>query len=117
MLSKNETALLAVGGAIVLLGIYVVFCETQSNSQLRYETPAAVAGGFNLVFDELDAGCNYFHPNYSVPGQTQIFMRQRYPNVSGHNISTLIHQGLDALSRPAPQDNDWITRPPGEVMF
>jgi hypothetical protein len=114
---SNRDTILLVGGAIVLAMAYIAYCETDQKTKTRYETPAAMAGGFSLIFDDLDTGDHYFHPNYSVPGQTQIFTPTRYPNVSGHNVSTLIHQGLSALSKKAPQDNDWITRPPGEVMF
>lgn len=59
----------------------------------------------------------FFHPHDAIDGQGLTFSPLRYPNVTGGNISTLIHQGMSALNQPSPQDNDWRIRPPAEVMF
>jgi hypothetical protein len=116
MLSKDDLAILAIGVAFIAAAGYVAYCETDRKNQPRYEPTFSMAS-LNVECADQDTGDHYFHPNYSVPGQTQIFMNQRYPTISGHNISTLIHQGLSALNRPAPQDDDWRIRPPGEVMW
>jgi hypothetical protein len=117
-LDRKDIVLIAAGGALVILLCYVGYSRQQNKGQPRYESPggAATAGLFGVI-DALDTGVHYFHPAYCVPGQTQIFTQHKYPDKPGGNISTLIHQGYDRLSRPAPQDNDWIIRPPGEVMF
>jgi hypothetical protein len=41
----------------------------------------------------------------------------RYPNVSGGNITCLIHHGLSPLRMSKGMDQKWITRPPSEVMW
>lgn len=117
-LDRKEWTILAVGAAFVALAVYVGYNRTQNKGQPRYEsgTGVNVATGLSVV-DQLDTGNHYFHPAYCVPGQTQIFTPHRYPSVSGGNISTLIHQGMDALRRQAPQDADWFERPPGDVMW
>lgn len=87
--------------------------DTQGKGQPRYEGQA----GGSLIIDHLDTGDHYFHPNMCYPGQDQIFTPHRYPKVSGGNITTLIHQGFDAMRRQAPQDADWIEQPPADVMW
>lgn len=116
-MDNKDIAFLAVGAAFVGLMLYIAYNETSpagKNDGLKYQTPVTIVG---MSLSELDTGPHYFHPRHTIPGQTQIWMRCRYPRVGGENISTLIHQGMSALNRPAPQDNDWITRPPAEVMF
>lgn len=117
-LSEKDIALLAVGVAVVVVLIYIAHNESNDKGQPRYENTVVTAGmNAMLPIDRLDTGDHYFHPNYCVPGQTQIFLPHRYPSVSGGNISTLIHHGMDRLARRAPQDSDWIERPPAEVMW
>jgi hypothetical protein len=41
----------------------------------------------------------------------------RYPNVSGGNITCLIHKGFSPLKQSKGMDQRWITRPPAEVMW
>jgi hypothetical protein len=113
----KDIALIAVGlGALVVIG-YAARIKTDTG-QPRYESSlgADLTTGFNVV-DRLDTGDHYFHPSYCVPGQTQIWTQHKYPTVSGGNVSTLIHQGMSALRRSAPQDDDWRTGPPAEVMW
>jgi hypothetical protein len=120
-LDARDLGLITVGVGLVLLIAYVGNDQTRKTGQPRFQSSTqSVATGFNVIdtaVDKLDTGDHYFHPVFCVPGQTQIFTRHKYPEVSGGNISTLIHQGMSALCKPAPQDNDWITRPPAEVQF
>lgn len=115
-LDDRDKALIAVG--VVLLGVllYAAYTNTDRTGQPRYEAPTGLTAAFGVI-DSLDTGDHYFHPAHCVDGQGVVFTAHRYPYVSGGNISTLIHQGLDALRQPAPQDADWIERPPGEVMW
>ncbi len=109
--------LIAVGAGFIGLICVVARQRTEKTVQPRYQNESAMQGFNAMEVDALDTGAHYFHPNYCVPGQTQIWTQHRYPEVSGGNISTLIHYGMDRLKLPAPQDNDWIQRPPAEVMF
>lgn len=107
------------GVAFVALIAYIAY-DKSDTGQSRYEQGTLVNTAFNAIsatINELDTGDHYFHPAYCVPGQTQIFTAHKYPAVSGGSISTLFHHGMDRLSKPAPQDNDWFVRPPGEVMW
>lgn len=116
-LDSRDLGLLAVGGVTLAL-IVMVARQRTSTGQPRYSVDEAAMAGLGVTaIDSLDTGDHYFHPAYCVPGQTQIFTQHRYPAVSGGNISTMIHHGMDRLKCPAPQDDDWIKRPPGEVMF
>lgn len=120
-LSEKDMAILAIGVAFSIVFFYMAHGESDTG-QPRYEgdSDTGATTGFNVIdtyIDRLDTGDHYFPPAYCVPGQTQIFTAHRYPSVSGGSISTLIHQGFDALRRPAPQDDDWRTQPPGEVMW
>jgi hypothetical protein len=121
-LDSRDLGLIAVGAFFVLVIAYIGYDQSEKTGQPRFSSSLnqSVTTGFNVIdkaFDHLDTGDHYFHPVFCVPGQTQIFTQHKYPEVTGGNISTLIHQGMSALSKPAPQDNDWITRPPGEVQF
>ncbi len=109
--------LAGVAGVTVLVYFAHLGVDDSGKSQPRYEGQLATAGLFNAVIDSLDTGDHYFHPNMCVPGQTQIFTPHRYPSVSGGNITALIHHGLTPLNRQAPQDSDWINRPPADVMW
>lgn len=117
-LDNKEVAFALTGAAFILLLAYLGYSRSNAG-QPRYESPggsASTAGLFGVI-DSLDTGSHYFHPAYCVPGQTQIFTPHKYPDLCGGNISTLFHYGMDQLSRPAPQDNDWINYPPAEVQF
>jgi hypothetical protein len=116
-LDSKDFGLIAIGAAFV--GVLILIARQRTNTgQPRYQvSEAGMASLSVMAIDSLDTGSHYFHPNFCVPGQTQIWTAHRYPAVSGGNVSTLIHHGMDRLSVPAPQDDDWIKRPPAEVMF
>jgi hypothetical protein len=117
---SKDLGLLAVGLAFAGFVVIVARTRTTGVVQPRYQVEEAGMAALsvaNMAADSLDTGDHYFHPNYCVAGQTQIWTAHRYPAVSGGNVSTLIHRGMDALSQPAPQDDDWRVRPPAEVMW
>lgn len=122
-LDRKDFMLIMFGSLIVLFIAHVGYQRSDKTGQPRYQgVPGGTAfvTGLNVVdtfISSLDTGEHYFHPAHSVPGQTQIFTQHKYPTVSGGNISTLIHQGLDAMCKPAPQDDDWRIAPPAEIQF
>lgn len=122
-LDRKDLTLMILGGLIVLFIAHVGYQRSDKTGQPRYQGIPGATGfvtGLNVVdtiISSLDTGEHYFHPAHSVPGQTQIFTPHKYPTVSGGNISTLIHQGFDAMIKPAPQDDDWRTAPPAEIQY
>lgn len=65
---------------------------------------------------------HFFHPDGPMsptnpPNQSYVYLKHRYPNVTGTNINTLIHKGYSPLMVPAPQDYDWMVNPPSEQML
>jgi hypothetical protein len=119
-LNDKDLSFIAIGAIVVFVLSYCAYQNSDDNgkTQPRYDGELATAGQFGaMVIDSLDTGDHYFHPNMLYPGQQQVFTAHRYPVISGGNITALIHQGMDAMRRQAPQDADWIERPPGEVMW
>lgn len=120
-LSEKEVGFIIAGAALVTAICYYAhfWCVDESGkSQPRHQGEFGTAGLFGaFIIDSLDTGNHYFHPNMCYPGQTQVFTPHRYPQVTGGNITALIHQGMDAMRRKAPQDSDWIERPPGDEMW
>lgn len=97
--------------ALVILGWSVY---NGSGDNYKSEEPSLVSLDANL--DRMSAR-GFFHPRDVVPGQGVIYSRHRYPEITGGNVSTLIHHGYDQLRVPAPRDRMWIECPPGEVQF
>jgi hypothetical protein len=116
--NERDIGLLAAGAAFTVLVLFVAWNETDTG-QPRYAETFSGNDNPNLatVLDRLDTGDHYFHVNHCVPGQGQVFTPHRYPHISGANITALIHGGFDSMRKAAPQDDDWRTRPPGEVMW
>jgi len=106
-------AWLVVALAAVGLLWYIAYQEVDKPTMPQTETSLT---GFNASLDACTAH-EFFRPETVTLNQELVFTPHRYPNVTGGNISTLIHQGFSALRLPAPQDNKWITCPPGEVMY
>lgn len=118
-LDNKDAGLILAGAAFVFLLAYIAY-DKSDTGQARFQNATFATAAFNVVdktLNELDTGDHFFHPAYCVPGQTQIYTQHKYPAVSGGSLSTLMHHGMDSLKVPAPQDNDWIIRPPGEVMW
>lgn len=117
--SNGQVACLlaAVAGVAVLVYFAHLATEDNGKNQPRYEGRLGTAGLFNVIVDSMDTGDHYFHPNMCHLGQTQIFLPHRYPQISGGNITALIHKGFEPMRRKAPQDADWIEHPPGTEMW
>jgi hypothetical protein len=119
-LDERDWGLILAGAGFIVLLVMLAHSRTNTG-QPRYQQESAAMASMAVTMlgiDGLDTGDHYFHPAHCVPGQTQIFTQHKYPVVSGGNISTLIHRGgFDRLAKPAPQDDDWLKRPPAEVMF
>lgn len=112
--SEKDITFIAVGAAFALLLFFVAYGESGDSMQPRYETGGNPMLG--KVIAHLDTGDgHYFAPRDCAPGQQVIFTPHRYPNTNGPGITALIHHGMDAMARPAPQDDDWRVMPPGEV--
>lgn len=112
-LSDKDINLMAVGGAFLLLLLFIAYHETDNKGQARYQP----SGQANPALSYLDSEGHWFDPELCVPGQQQIYTAHRYPTHPGHEITVLINQGLDAMSRRAPQDEDWRTMPPSEMSY
>jgi hypothetical protein len=119
-------ALLGIGGAGVLILLYIAKQSTGSGladvpkfeSEEQFDGISADAGGRVNAGTPLDlnAGIHFFVPGYCCPGQQVAPTRQRYPLVSGGNMTAVMNHGMDRLSQGSP-DNDWRVQPPSEVML
>jgi hypothetical protein len=96
--------------AIAVLGWSIY--DTGGDNYSSIETPLV---SFDAQLDNFSV-LGLFHPNNAVAGQGMMFARHRYPAVSGGNISTVIHQGYDAL-RKQPNDPGWFNCPPSESAW
>lgn len=109
-MDNKDICYLAVGGAVLALVIYVAMCEgTVTNPS----TEPVMSWNNPLE----DVPYSYFADSHRLPGQQQVTLPHRYPNLSGTNISTLIHFGLSAMSHPHPKDLAWMNSPPSEDYF
>jgi hypothetical protein len=112
--NAKDAGFIAVGAAFAMLVFYVAYVNAGGGKQPRYEESNPNLG---YVIDHLDTGSHYFHPNYCVPGQKVVFLPQRYPTTGGPNLTALIHHGMDAMRKPAPQDDDWREDAPSEMAW
>lgn len=125
-ISDRDLCLLAVGGAFLALAGFIAHNESGDSRQPRYAAAPVEHAGTesnpNLAVLPQEAlgdlyPDNYFHPAYCVPGQGVKFMAHRYPRKPGIEITTILHHGVNAMMRAAPQDDDWRIRPPGEAQW
>lgn len=110
----TNKGLWCLGAAVIAIAAlaYVIYDTSGDNHNTSQSSFVSLAA-------ELDnmSSLHLFDPKLAVPGQQQIWLPHRYPDVSGGNISTVIHQGFASLNKRAPEDADWIDRPPGEVAW
>lgn len=112
-MDKNTLGLLAIA-ALVVAGIaYAAYSNTDRNTMPEVEFGTT---GWNAALDACTEH-EFFRPHNAVVGQGVTYTPHRYPNVTGGNITTLIHRGFSQLRQKAPQDSKWITRPPSEEMW
>jgi hypothetical protein len=109
-MDDKQLTYLVVGGSILALVIYVAMCEgTVTNPS----TEAVMS--WNNPMEDIPF--SFASPSQMVAGQSQMVLPHRYPNLSGTNISTLIHYGLSAMSHPSQKDVAWMVTPPSEDYF
>jgi hypothetical protein len=114
-ISKNEGILLFAGVAVVGILWYLAYDKVENKVAPKQEV--MVSGGFSAALDKCTVD-EFFTPGHLGSENIQLqFTPHRYPNVTGGNISTLIHLGMSQLRLPAPQDDKWITRPPAEIQW
>jgi len=106
MMNVKDICYLVVGGAVLALVVYVVMCETGVTAP---KSEAVMAWNSPLE----DVPYSYFGSSHTLPGQQQVYLPHRYPDLSGTNISTLIHYGLSAMNTPHG-DVAWMFKPPTE---
>lgn len=114
-LNDRELAYITVGISLASLILFIAWHQSGQPTQSRYELDSNP--NLSKVIPILDTGEHYFHPAYCIPGQNVVFTQHRYPSQSGINANVLMSRGLNAMTLPAPQDDDWRQRPPGEVDF
>lgn len=110
-ISKNEIGFVIVGLAAVVVFGYMAYMNVDIETYPDVEVAASA---------RLDAPVGMADHEYVTPGNSRvpvINMPHRYPNVSGGNISALIHYGMAPLRKRAPHDSKWIECPPAEVMY
>jgi hypothetical protein len=110
-ISKNEISFAIVGLALVVVLGYAAFVSV--NVETYPDTEIAIRSGINQPFGmathEFVSAGNSLTPVVNMP--------HRYPNVTGQNITALIHHGMEPLRKRAPRDSKWIECPPAEVMW
>ena len=110
-ISKNELGLVIVGLAIAVVFGYVAFLsvDVQTYPDIEIAGSARLNAPMAMAPHEFVTSANSLVPMVNMP--------HRYPNVSGGNITALIHHGMEPLRKRAPSDSKWIECPPAEVMF
>lgn len=114
-LSSKEWGLIAAGGSIVLLIIYIASDMAGGTPNLREEKYQLFSGVSANALDSNTAACHFFDPGMHYGSDSDLVtLRHGYPVISGCNISAVIHRGFSAMSQPAPQDYAWMIHPPSE---
>jgi len=144
-LTPTDWGLIAVGAAVLGAGVY--FTATQVNHPGAYpsgyqpERQTLTDTSLNLSLQGIAVNAealgidvqggltlhskllHFFVPDAPTtgycnpPNQQFTDTRQRYPQVSGCNISTLVHHGMGPLFAPNKHDKAWISTPPAEVAW
>lgn len=110
-ISKGEVAIVVVGLSVAVLMGY--FATASVDVQTYPDVELSVGGG-------LDKPVGMQNHEFVTPGNSLVpvvYTPHRYPNVSGSNITALVHHGFTPLRKRAPSDSKWIECPPAEVMF
>jgi hypothetical protein len=112
-MDKNTIPLVVVGVGLVALFGYFAYLSVDIKTYPDVEI--AANGGIGGRPEPSYMPSEYMSPeNHIVP---VVNLPHRYPNVSGGNITCLIHHGLSPLKMSKGMDQKWITRPPAEVMW
>lgn len=114
MATNNEITCYVIAGGVIALLAYWAYCETDRPMAQHVEI-AATSGISNTLMGMQEE--EHFKAYLATENQQLGYTPHRYPNVTGGNISTLIHYGFSQLRLPSPMDDSWRTRPPAEVMW
>lgn len=103
--------ILAVTGVGLLL---YLLTRQMSHDQPEYGPNQDINNGMTIYDDYMGGpASDYFLAPARHIGST-VNLPVRYPHRTGHELSCIIHEGWSAMSKSAPQDADWMTRPPSE---
>jgi hypothetical protein len=114
VISKDYVPFMVVGVAAAALMGYFAYLQLNVEDQTYPDVEIAVGGGFNHPI------LPNVNTEYSTPENSLcqvVTLPHRYPQVSGGNITALIHHGWSPLRMSKGMDSRWITRPPAEVMW
>lgn len=102
--------------AAVIILIYLYIQSGQHNSdQPRSQWDMNALAGVMYEKDLSYGGSGDHMLSAEEQDYPTVYLPLRYPGRTGHNVSTVIHHGFNAMMRPAPQDEDWMCNPPSEV--
>lgn len=125
-MSDGQKIVFAVGAFTILMaGYYVAIRSGYQSTSPRFEDerPDPFQGLNAQVLMTLHSGSNqcegheWRRHDFDPTNESLITLPVRYPARSGNNLSAIIHHGWSSVMRPAPDDGDWIERPPSEVMW
>lgn len=125
-MDNNRLALAGIGTVGLIIMLYIARQSTGSGlvNVPQFETEAQFDGLSADVGQRVNAGTpldlsadiHFFVPGYCCPGQQVAPTRQRYPVVSGGNLTAVMNHGMSRLTQGSP-DNDWRVQPPTEVTI
>lgn len=125
-LSTHDWGMIAAGAGLVIALTYIAYSSTDDTvgpvvqSEAQFDAFGLDVGGrVNLGTNgAIDPLFHFYYPGYDPePGaQKVITSKIRYPFVSGGNVSTVIHHGMDALNNRQPL-NCWMEFPPSEATL
>lgn len=125
-MDSNRLALAGIGGAGLIILLYIARQASgsglvnvpQFQTEAQFDGLAADVGGRVNAGTPLDLSTeiHFFAPGYCCPGQSVAPTRQRYPVVSGGNLTAVMNHGMSRLCEGSP-DNDWRVQPPSEVTI
>lgn len=97
-------------GVVILLG-YLAYLsvDVETYPDVEISAGAGLDAPSGMNSNEFVSSSNSLVSVVNLP--------HRYPTVTGGNITSLIHHGLEPLRKRAPRDSRWIECPPAEVMY
>jgi hypothetical protein len=110
-INRHEMGVLILIGAVAIILGYTAYLKVDVQDYPSAEV--SFGGGMNMPVFTMTHG--FVTGNENIEGVTNL--PHRYPNVSGGNITALIHRGWSPMRKRAPHDSKWIECPPAEVMF
>jgi len=112
-INKDYIPIIVTGAAAaILLGYFAylnVDVKTYPDVEIAAGAGLAAPMFGNSLKGEFSTAENSLCPVVNLP--------HRYPNVSGGNITAIIHRGWSPLRMSKGMDQRWITKPPAEAMW